>query len=45
MRSSKKPDVKAPRCRKNVVTTISTEMFNEFKVKYFLNGVGKANSC
>lgn len=34
MRSSKKPDVKAPRCRKNVVTTISTEMFNEFKVKY-----------
>jgi len=34
MRSSKKPDVKAPRCRKNVVTTISAEMFNEFKVKY-----------
>jgi hypothetical protein len=34
MGSSKKPDVKAPRCRKNVVTTISAEMFNEFKVKY-----------
>ena len=34
MSTNKKPDVKAPRCRKNVVTTINGEMFKEFKEKY-----------
>ena len=34
MSTTKKPDVKAPRCRKNVLTTINMEMFKEFKEKY-----------
>ncbi len=31
---TKKPDVKAPRCRKKVITTINQEIFKEFKDKY-----------
>jgi len=34
MSTNKKPDVKGPRCRKTVLTTINGEMFKEFKEKY-----------